>query len=169
MTDEVLEPNGWFHTGDVVEILPSGCVKIIDRKKNLFKLQQGEYIAPEKLENCYVKSPMIAQIFVHGDSLRTFIVAVATLDEALAKPWAESRGLSLEELPENEELRKEIMEDLNSRAKEAKFNGLEKIKKLYIHPEQFTVENKLLTPTLKLVRNEARKFFEEQIEAMYGE
>ena len=89
ITKESIDPDGWFHTGDVAEFLPNGCIKIIDRKKNLFKLAQGEYIAPEKLENVYVKSPYLAQIFVHGDSLKTFIVSIITLDEAICKQWAE--------------------------------------------------------------------------------
>ena len=83
LNKEVFDEYGWYHTGDVAQIMKNGCLKIIDRKKNIFKLSQGEYIAPEKLENCYIKSPYISQIFVHGDSLRTYLVAVVTLDEIL--------------------------------------------------------------------------------------
>ena len=56
-------------TGDVGVVYPNGSIKIIDRAKNIFKLSQGEYIAPEKLENVYVQSDYVAQIFIHGDSL----------------------------------------------------------------------------------------------------
>ena len=68
-TKEVFDEEGWVNTGDVGVLLPNMSLKIIDRAKNIFKLSQGEYIAPEKLENIYVQTELIAQIFVYGDSL----------------------------------------------------------------------------------------------------
>ena len=69
VTAEAFDEEGWFRSGDVGMIYPNGSVKIIDRSKNIFKLSQGEYIAPEKLENIFVLSHYIAQSFVYGDSL----------------------------------------------------------------------------------------------------
>lgn len=76
LTDETLDKDGWLHTGDVGCLVQQKKLKIIDRAKNIFKLSQGEYIVPEKLERAYEQSSMIQTIFVHGDSLRNHIVAI---------------------------------------------------------------------------------------------
>jgi long-chain acyl-CoA synthetase len=88
-TKEAFTEDGWVNSGDVAVILPNGAIKIIDRAKNIFKLSQGEYIAPEKLENIYGEIPKIAQIFVYGDSLKHFLVAVVVPDPVSLKAFAE--------------------------------------------------------------------------------
>jgi len=75
-TREAIDADGWLHTGDVGEIQPNGTLKIIDRKKNIFKLAQGEYIAAEKIENVVIRSPFIEQAWVYGNSLQVFSIAV---------------------------------------------------------------------------------------------
>ena len=72
--------NGWFKSGDVGELLPNGTIRIIDRKKHIFKLAQGIYIAPERLEKAYVKSKYVSQIFVDGESVETYLVAIVVPD-----------------------------------------------------------------------------------------
>jgi len=91
-TAEAFDSQGWLKTGDVALIYPNGSAKIIDRSKNIFKLSQGEYIAPEKLENIFSLSPYIAQTFVYGDSLRNVTVAIIVPDPDKLKKWAGENG-----------------------------------------------------------------------------
>ena len=87
-TAEAFDNDGWFCSGDVGMVYPNGSLKIIDRAKNIFKLSQGEYIAPEKLENIYILLPLIGQIMICGASIRNCIVAIVALDEPESKKWA---------------------------------------------------------------------------------
>jgi long-chain acyl-CoA synthetase len=87
-TAEVFDSDGWFSTGDVGLVYPNGTVKIIDRVKNIFKLSQGEYIAPEKLENIYIQSSYVAQILIHGDSTKNACVGIVVLEKDHCLKWA---------------------------------------------------------------------------------
>jgi long-chain acyl-CoA synthetase len=79
VTKETITADGWLKTGDVAEIHPENKgFKIIDRKKNIFKLQQGEYLAPDRIEGYYAKCSLLSEVFLHGDSHQAFAVAVVT-------------------------------------------------------------------------------------------
>ena len=89
-------------------VFPNGSMKIIDRAKNIFKLNQGEYIAPEKLENVYVQSPYAAQIFVHGESTESWLLAVVVGEMDSIKKMAKEKGFLLVEEERSEEHTSEL-------------------------------------------------------------
>jgi len=168
-TAEALDKAGWLHTGDIGLISGPGTVKIIDRVKNIFKLQQGEYIAPEKIENVYVRAPFVQQIFLHGDSLQSACLAVIFPDLDLLMPWAKAQGLpsGLIELCQNDKVKAEVMRQLSELNKSAQLKGFEEARGIYLSPEPFTVENNLMTPTFKLKRDQLKKRFATKIAELY--
>lgn len=127
-TKEAIDSDGWLHTGDIGAILPNGALKIIDRKKNLFKLQQGEYIAPDKLEQGYGLIDLIKQVFVYGDSLQSYLVSIIVPEEVNVRKWAHSQEIEIEDFAEfiqSKEFKAEMDKRIAEIAKENKFNSLE--------------------------------------------
>eukprot|EP00826_Nyctotherus_ovalis_P056083 TRINITY_DN750_c0_g2_i5.p1 TRINITY_DN750_c0_g2~~TRINITY_DN750_c0_g2_i5.p1 ORF type:complete len:589 (+),score=134.18 TRINITY_DN750_c0_g2_i5:453-2219(+) len=170
-TAQMYDDEGWYHTGDIAQLTSNGVIKIIDRKKNLFKLQQGEYIAPEKIENALSISPWVTQLFVYGDSYQSYLVGVLVPNKKNVEKWASDNGVeeSYEEVCKNKELNATILKDLSRLGHEKKLVGFEIIKKLHITSEPFTVENGLLTPTLKVKRYQTQKAYQDVINELYAE
>ena len=159
-------------SGDVARVNPNGSITIFDRAKNIFKLCQGEYIAPEKLEGVYTQCPNILQIFVHGESIQAYLVGVVYPNPEAAKEWATKAGLgdvTVKDLVDNQDYKKHLLNEINSKAKEFNLTGLERIRKLHLIDYPFTVENDLMTPTYKVKRNKAKQVFQAQIDEMYAQ
>ncbi|XP_016089704.1 long-chain-fatty-acid--CoA ligase 1b [Sinocyclocheilus grahami] len=169
-TKEALGEDGWVHTGDIGRWLPNGTLKIVDRKKHIFKLAQGEYIAPEKIENIYIRSEAVVQAFVHGDSLQACLVAIIVPDPDFLPGWAKKRGIegSYEELCKNKEVKKAILEDIVKLGKESGLKSFEQVKDIALHTEMFSIQNGLLTPTLKTKRADLRNCFRNLIDELYS-
>jgi long-chain acyl-CoA synthetase len=166
---KAFDKDGYFHTGDVGRIFPNlgNGLKIVDRVKEIFKLSQGEYIIPAKLESVYSKSSFIQQIMIYGNSSMNNIIAIICPDK---KHCAEALDISVEELSkdeENKDMKKLIINDLLKLAEQANFNGLEKVKYALITFEGFTVANSCMTPTMKIVRKKVELKFKERIDVLY--
>ncbi|KAI5863411.1 acetyl-CoA synthetase-like protein [Durotheca rogersii] len=178
-TQKALEADGWFHTGDIAEIDELGRIKIIDRKKNVLKLSQGEYISPERIENVYMgSSNLIATAFVHGEPSQSTLVGVFGVDPVTFAPFV-SKILKKTVAPDDIEaikaaaresqVIKSFIKHLDGIGKKHKFNGYERVRNCLLDVEPFTVENQLLTPTLKLKRPQTARKFKSEIDRMYTE
>ncbi|XP_004495889.1 long chain acyl-CoA synthetase 1-like [Cicer arietinum] len=168
LTKETIR-DGWFHTGDIGEMLPNGVVKIIDRKKNLIKLSQGEYIALEYLENVYGITPIVEDIWVYGNSFKSLLVAVVVPNEEVTNKWAYANGHidSFSKLCTLDQLKKFVLSELKATAERNKLKGFEHIKGVILDPLPFDMERDLVTATLKKKRNNMLKYYKVEIDELY--
>ncbi|KAJ3216395.1 hypothetical protein HDU67_009530 [Dinochytrium kinnereticum] len=177
-TRETIDAEGWLHTGDVGKVDGMFRAVIIDRKKNMFKLAQGEYVAPEKVENVLVRHECLAQVFVHGEGLQSEIVAIAVVEPeptmkralklGLLPPTSQQTQEILSDIIANENLANSILDDLRKIGKESKLAGFEIPRAIHLTLEPFSIENDLLTPTMKIKRNVAQEKYKSAIGSMYA-
>ncbi|WP_180927251.1 long-chain fatty acid--CoA ligase [Streptomyces sp. AJS327] len=169
-TAEVLEEDGWFHTGDIGELSPDGYLRLTDRKKDLIKTSGGKYVAPAEVEGRFKAiCPYVSNILVHGAD-RNFCTALIALDEPSLMGWAEERetlkGRPYTEVVTSEEVRELIdgyVEELNGT-----LQRWQTIKKFRVLPRDLDVEHGELTPSLKLKRPVVEREFGELIDEMYA-
>jgi long-chain acyl-CoA synthetase len=169
-TKKAIDSEGWLHSGDVGRIMPKDQgLKIIDRVKEIFKLSQGEYIAPSKLESMYSKSKFVTQIFVYGDSKHSFLIAVIVPNKVNLKTVADPSIQDGDEqaLFNDKSVIDAIKKDFETIMKDNNLNGLERIHQFHLTSKEFTIDNGCLTPSLKLVRRKAAEMFKQEIDNLY--
>ncbi|UJR17068.1 hypothetical protein I4U23_003965 [Adineta vaga] len=167
-TQAAFTEDGFFRTGDVVEIRlrPNGAsyVNLIDRKKNFFKLSQGQYISPEYLQTIYIQSPFIEQIYIHGDLLADSISAVVVPNRDYVQIFASEHHLeTLDMNNPHPKLYNAILENLRSIAQKESLRRHEIPSRLIIDFQSFTSENGLLTSTMKPCRPKLAAYYGEQL------
>lgn len=168
-TAETIDEDGWLHSGDVGMWTTDGRLKIIDRKKNIFKLAQGEYVAPEKIENVNVQSPFVAQTFVYGDSLQRELVSIVTVDADTAASWAKQhkKSADLAQLCEDSDFKQAVLADIRRVGVKEKLQGFEIVKAVHLEPAVWEPGSELLTATFKLQRAKAQQKYEAKIAELY--
>ena len=164
-TNEVLK-DGWFHTGDI-GVIEDGFLRITDRKKEMFKTSGGKYVAPQLLENAIKASRFVEQVMVIGES-RKHPAALVVPDMAYLEEWCKRHDRvcpAMADVPKDEEICHRIMQDIEGLV--ASFASWERIKKIEVLPEAFTIDGGELTPTLKLKRKPILAKYGDLIEGIY--
>ena len=167
LTAEVIDAEGWFHTGDIGEKDSDGFLKITDRKKELFKTSGGKYVAPQPIENKLKESNLIEQAMVVGNA-RKYVGALVVPSITNLTAWCEKQNLKFDDVTAMlaaEEVKEEIKKVID-RANQT-FSQTEQVKRFALIPSEWTVQTGELTPTLKPKRKIIEKKFEKEIESMY--
>ena len=168
-TKEMVDPDGWLHTGDLGELDEDGYLRVTGRKKDIIVTAGGKNVAPAVLEDRLRAHPLVSQCMVVGDG-RPFVACLVTLDEEAIGPWQARHpslaGASLAELAEAPELIAEIQSAVDEANKAV--SRAESIRKFTVLPVDFTEQNGYLTPSLKVRRGVVAKDFAADIDALYG-
>ncbi|NBC19205.1 MAG: AMP-binding protein [Bacteroidetes bacterium] len=169
-TDEVINAEGWFHTGDIGEFTDEGFLRITDRKKDLFKLSTGKYVMPQPLENQLGVEGLVENAVVVGSGYK-FCTALIFPEQEALESFARSVGLDPEMPPDELVEEPQVIaryQELVDKANED-MDHWSTIKRFALIPEHLTIENGLLTPTLKVKRAKVRERYADEIEALYHE
>ncbi|CPZ44682.1 Probable fatty-acid-coa ligase FadD [Mycobacteroides abscessus] len=158
-TADVFDDEGYYKTGDVVAELGPDHLKYLDRVKNVLKLAQGEFVAVSKLEAAYTGSPLVRQIFVYGNSERSFLLAVVVPTPEVLERYADSPDA----------LKPLIQDSLQQVAKDAELQSYEIPRDFIVETVPFTVESGLLSDARKLLRPKLKDHYGERLEALYAE
>jgi long-chain acyl-CoA synthetase len=167
-TAQAIDSEGWLHTGDIGEIDPDGALRITDRKRDIIVNSGGDNVAPQRIESFLTLEPEIAQAMVHGDR-RPHLVALVVPDPEWLRAWAAAAGTQggPEELAGRDDLRHAV--SLVIDRVNAQLSQVERIRRFLIAAEPFSVDNGMLTPTLKIRRHQIRGVYGAALDGLYEE
>lgn len=188
-TRNARDKDGFFRTGDIVQVEGPDMIRVIDRKKFIFKLAQGEYVSPAKSEGIYTESKFISQILCHGSSVQSYLVALIVPDFEHLTTWAKTIGIDVYQEEEDEQTSKNsehatssaisfsqlcalpqikslIMSEMRLCEKNAQMRPFERALDVFILSETWTPENGLLTATSKLNRTAIVAKYRQELESL---
>lgn len=160
----------WFYTGDIGQFHKDGCLEIIDRKKDIVKLQHGEYVSLGKVEAVLSVSPYVDNIMVYANSFHSYCVAIVVASQSALESWALQKGIKVVDFASLCEMSETVKEVYGSLVKAAKTGRLEKFEipaKIKLLPDAWTPESGLVTAALKLKRDIIRKTFSDELAKFY--
>jgi long-chain acyl-CoA synthetase len=158
--------DGWLHTGDVGQFDEDGYILITDRKKDLIVNSGGDNISPQRVEGILCLREEILQAMVYGDK-RAYLVALVVPDPEWAKAWAKAQGKPSDPaaLHADPDFRAALMEAV--RASESELSVIERVRQIAIADEPFSIDNNILTPSLKIRRHVVREHYGTRLDALY--
>ncbi|GLT94224.1 hypothetical protein SLE2022_119770 [Rubroshorea leprosula] len=160
----------WFYTGDIGQFHPDGCLEIIDRKKDIVKLQHGEYISLGKVEAALMLSNYVDNIMVYADPLHSYCVALVVPSHQDLEKWAQQAGIKYKDFAElcsRAETIIEVQQSLSKVAKDAKLDKFEIPAKIMLLPDPWTPESGLVTAALKIKREQIKAKFKDELKRLY--
>lgn len=161
----------WFYTGDIGRFHPDGCLEIIDRKKDIVKLQHGEYISLGKVEAALASSKYVESVMLHADPFHSYCVALVVPARKVLEQWAQSAGISYKDFADlcgKKETVSEVQQSLSKVGKEAKLDKFEIPAKIKLMPDPWTPESGLVTAALKLKREQLKAKFKDDLQNLYA-
>ncbi len=167
-TRQAIDEEGWFHTGDIGVVDEEGYLKITDRKKSMFKLSTGKYVAPQAVENIFKESPFIDQLFVVGEKEK-FVAAIISPDFEYLNTWAVKHGIifrDAQELIKHPKVIERFQQEVDRLNK--RLSHHEQIKKFALTCRKWTPETGELSPTLKLKRRYLKQLYKAKLDYLYG-
>uniref|UniRef100_A0A6M2EHI4 AMP-dependent synthetase/ligase domain-containing protein n=1 Tax=Populus davidiana TaxID=266767 RepID=A0A6M2EHI4_9ROSI len=160
----------WFYTGDIGQFHPDGCLEIIDRKKDIVKLQHGEYISLGKVEAALTSSNYVDNIMVHANPFHNYCVALIVPSRRMLEKWAQETGIqhqNFSELCNKADAVSEVEQSLSKVAKASRLDKFETPAKIKLLPDPWTPESGLVTAALKIKREQLKSKFKDELQKLY--